>query len=221
VAGTAGLTLIFGGDAVVLVGGIPGAGKTTLLERAVRPGEARVLDSADVRRALRARFGRRVPYALYRPAVHALHLARVWRALPENGPLVIHDCATRGPLRRMLLRRARRAGRPVFLILLHVDPDVARRGQADRGRTVRRRAMRRHARRWGRMVTTGPVARPAPALLAEGYAGIRVLDRPGADAIGAVRFSGAAVPLGREVGSPELGAPASAVVPVEAAASSA
>jgi predicted kinase len=196
---TASVTLLFGHDAVVLVGGVPGAGKTRLLERAVRPGEAAVLDSAEVRRALRARLGRGVPYALYRPAVHAIHLWRVWRTLRKDGPVVIHDCATRGPFRRALLRRARRAGRPVSLILLHVDEGVARRRQWARGRVVRPRAMRRHVRRYGAMVAIEPALRPQDRLLAEGYAGVHVLDAASAGRVRELRFAGRA---GAEASSP-------------------
>jgi predicted kinase len=179
--------LLFAPGAAVIVGGIPGAGKTTFLARTVRPGNARVLDSAQVRRRLRARLGRRVPYALYRPLVHAIHLLCVWRALAGRGPVVIHDCATRGPLRRLMLRRAARAGRPVCLLLLEVDPVVARGGQHARGRLVRRRAMRRHERRCADLVTGAP-ARPSSALLGEGFADVRVLDRAAADAVAALRF---------------------------------
>src|SRR5919107_1001908 len=103
--------LLFAPSAAVIVGGIPGAGKTTFLARTVRPGDARVLDSAQVRRRLRARLGRRVPYALYRPLVHVIHLLRVWRALAAREPVVVHDCATRGPLRRLIAPRAPRARR--------------------------------------------------------------------------------------------------------------
>ena len=179
--------LLFAPGAAVIVGGIPGAGKTTFLARTVRPGDARVLDSAQVRRRLRARLGRRVPYALYRPLVHVIHLLRVWRALAAREPVVVHDCATRGPLRRLMARRAARAGRPVCLLLLDVDPSVARGGQRARGRRVRARAMRRHERRWAALVTGAP-PRPAPALLAEGFADVRVLDRAAADAVAALRF---------------------------------
>src|SRR5215218_6689115 len=100
--------LVYAPGAAVIVGGIPGAGKTTFLARTVRPGDARVLDSAQVRRALRARLGRRVPYALNRPVVHAVHLLQVWRALADPAPVVVHDRATRGPLRRLMLRRGAR-----------------------------------------------------------------------------------------------------------------
>ena len=179
--------MLFAPGAAVIVGGIPGAGKTTFLARTVRPGDATVLDSADVRRRLRARLGRRVPYALYRPVVHAVHLLRVWRALAGPAPVVVNDCATRAPLRRLLRRRAARAGRPVCLVLLDVDPPAARAGQAARGRRVRSRAMRRHERRWARMVDGTP-PRALPALLDEGFAEVRVLDRPAADAVAALRF---------------------------------
>jgi predicted kinase len=121
--------LLFAPGAAVIVGGIPGAGKTTFLARTVRPGDAIVLDSADVRRRLRARLGARVPYGLDRPLVHAIHLLRVWRALAEpagSAPVVVHDCATRTLLRRLLRRRASRPGRPVCLVLLDVDPAVER-----------------------------------------------------------------------------------------------
>jgi predicted kinase len=180
--------LLFAPGAAVFVGGIPGAGKTTFLARVVRPGDAVVLDSADVRRRLRARLGRRVPYGLYRPLVHLVHLLWVWRALADPGPVVVHDCATRGPLRRLLRRRAAWSGRPVCLLLLDVDPAVARGGQDARGRRVRTRAMRRHERRWARMVT-GPPPRPLPALCAEGFTDVRVLDRRAADVVAGLRFA--------------------------------
>jgi hypothetical protein len=117
----------------------------------------------------------------------AVHLLRVWRALAGSGAVVVHDCATRGPLRRLMRRRAADAGRPVCLVLLDVDPAVARGGQVARGRRVRARAMRRHERRWGRLVGGTP-PRPRPALLGEGFADVRVLDRPAADAVAALRF---------------------------------
>jgi predicted kinase len=177
--------LLFAPSAVVFVGGIPGAGKTTFLARTVRPGDAVVLDSAIVRRRLRTRFGRRVPYALYRPLVHLLHLLAVWRALAGTAPVLVHDCATRGPLRRLLARRAARPGRAVHLLLLDVDPAVARAGQSARGRRVRARAMRRHERRWARMVRR---RRPGAALLDEAFTDVRVLDRHAADRIVALRF---------------------------------
>jgi predicted kinase len=183
------LALLYAPRAAVIVGGIPGAGKSTLLARVVRAGDARVLDSAEVRERCRARLGRGVPYPLYRPVVHAVHLWRVWRALGAGGPVVVHDCATRPWLRRAMLTRARRAGRPVSLLLLHVDADVARHGQVLRGRRVRARAMRRHERRWRRVVGPGSPPRPSAVALREGFDDVLVLDRAGADAVQRIRFA--------------------------------
>jgi predicted kinase len=161
-AAPARIALLYAPRTAVIVGGIPGAGKSTLLARVVRDGDARVLDSAEIRDRCRARLGAAVPYALHRPIVHAVHQWRVWRALGAGGPVVVHDCATRAWLRRLMLARARRAGRPVCLLLLHVEGEVARSGQHARGRRVRARAMRRHERRWRRLVTpqrAGPAGR--------------------------------------------------------------
>jgi hypothetical protein len=47
--------------------------------------------------------------------------------------------------------------------------------------------MRRHERRWAGLVV-GEERRPSPALLAEGFADVRVLDRAAADGIAALRF---------------------------------
>jgi hypothetical protein len=76
----------------------------------------------------------------------------------------------------------------VCLLLLDVDPGLARGGQHARGRRVRAGTMRRHERRWSRMVTGTP-PRPTAALLAEGFADVRVLDRTAADAVASLRFA--------------------------------
>jgi predicted kinase len=180
------VVLLYGPSAVVFVCGIPGAGKTAFLARTVRPGDAVVLDSADVRRRIRRRLGRRVPYFVYRPLVHLVHVVRVWIALGRSAPVVVHDCGTRGALRRLLRRRATRPGRSVHLLLLDVDPAVARAGRAARGRRVRARSIRRHERRWAGLVCE---SRPGAALLEEGFADVRVLDRRAADAVAALRFA--------------------------------
>jgi predicted kinase len=187
-AAPARIALLYAPRTAVIVGGIPGAGKSTLLARVVRDGDARVLDSAEIRDRCRARLGAAVPYALHRPIVHAVHQWRVWRALGAGGPVVVHDCATRAWLRRLMLARARRAGRPVCLLLLHVEGEVARSGQHARGRRVRARAMRRHERRWRRLVTPERPVRPAAAVLGEGFDEVLVLDRAGADAVRRMRF---------------------------------
>jgi predicted kinase len=185
------MTLLLPPGAALIVGGVPGAGKTTLLGRAAHDGTALVLDSAEVRDVLRGRLGRRVPYAVYRPLVHTVHLWRVWRVLgAAHGEVIVHDCATRAWVRRMALRRARHAGRPLFLLLLDVDASVARRGQHDRGRLVRRHAMRRHERRWQRLVTRHGSPAPSVALSREGFAAVWIVDRVVAGAIDAIRFAG-------------------------------
>jgi hypothetical protein len=76
----------------------------------------------------------------------------------------------------------------VCLRLLDVDPALGRGGQYVRGRRVRARTMRRHERRCSRMVTGTP-PRPTAALLAEGFADVRVLDRTAADAVASLRFA--------------------------------
>lgn len=183
----AAVTLLLPARAAVIVGGVPGAGKTMLLQRTVAPGSAHVLDSAAVRDRLRRRLGRRVPYALWRPLVHSLHLIAVWRALGDGDaqPVVVHDCATRRWLRRAMLRRARRAARPAIALLLDIDGRVARDGQRARGRRVGDRVMRRHERRWRALIAPGTAQR----LQREGFVGVHVLDRAGADAVGALRFT--------------------------------
>jgi predicted kinase len=183
------LTLLFPPRAAVVVGGIPGAGKTTLLRRAVRSEDARVLDSADVRDALRRRIGGWAPYRVLRPLVHAGHLIRVWRALGAGDPVVVHECATRAWLRRAMVRRARAAGRPVFLLLLHVEPALARSNQIARRRTVRRGTMRRHERRWRELVGDDGALLASAAPRGEGFASVRVLRRADADAVEALRFA--------------------------------
>jgi AAA domain len=135
---------------LVLVGGLPGAGKTRLLDRLLgtAPAGTRGLDSEQVAARLHD-LGVRLPYRLLRPAVHALHRARVRRVLGGPQPVVVLTDPLTGRRRRAsVLRSARRAGREVRLLLLDVDPVEARRGQVDRRRQLGPRAMARHVRRW-------------------------------------------------------------------------
>ena len=139
-----------GRRALVLIGGLPGAGKTRLLARllAAAPPGTRGLDSEQVAAAL-ATAGLRLPYRLLRPVVHAVHRVRVRAVLRGGSPAVVLTDPLTSPRRRAsLLRSARRAAREVRLVLVDAAPEEARRGQADRRRTISARSMARHVRRW-------------------------------------------------------------------------
>jgi hypothetical protein len=144
------------GAVLVVIGGLPGAGKTTLLRRLLarpRPGVAGY-DSEQVGARLRAAGGR-VPYRLLRPWVHGRHRWRVLRGIGGDVPVVLlTDPWTSPRWRRAVLRSALRAGRSVRLVLVDASPQVARSGQAARGRTVTGRSMRRHTLRWGALLQT-------------------------------------------------------------------
>jgi hypothetical protein len=173
--------------ALLVVAGVPGAGKTTLLSRVDAPGSL-VLDPEPIR--VRYRYlgwlGR-VPYRLWRPLVHAEHLARVLLALPGRTGLIVHDTGTRGWRRRLLAGLARRWGRSGHLLLLDVTAEAALEGQRRRRRALRRSAFATHWRNWRQLraeLPAGPSADPGadPAgLAAEGWASVRLLDRPAAD----------------------------------------
>jgi predicted kinase len=188
---SAAVTLLFPARAAVIVGGVPGAGKTTLLERVATQGGACVLDSAAVRVRLRKRLGPRVPYALFRPLVHVLHQLAVWRALGSDGSdaVVVHDCATRRWLRRLMLWRAHRGRRPVVLLALDTDAGQARAGQRARERRVRDAVMRRHERHWSELLGADDGRAPGERLRLEGFTRVHVLDRSAADAVTALRFA--------------------------------
>jgi predicted kinase len=141
-------------NAVVVLAGIPGAGKSTLLRRLFPDGaygEVLVLDSGDVRERWRPMLGV-LPYSWWRPLIHLTHNVQVLRAMRGDGPVLVHECATRPWARRLIGWRARRSARPVHLILLDVPGEVARDGQQARGRVVRSRSMATHCRRWRQLV---------------------------------------------------------------------
>ena len=75
-------------DTVTVIAGLPGAGKTTLVNDI--PG---VLDSDRIRIAWEARLGR-LPYALWRPALHAWHLVSICRS--PTGRCAAPSCAGHG-----------------------------------------------------------------------------------------------------------------------------
>jgi predicted kinase len=130
--------------AVVVVAGLPGAGKTTLVAA-----ERGALDS-DALRETWAPNLRGLPYALWRPLVHAWHWLAIWRAAGRPEGVILVRPFTTGWLRRAVLRRARRHHPAVHLVVVDATPAQARAGQRARGRTVGERAMRRHERRWAR-----------------------------------------------------------------------
>jgi hypothetical protein len=172
--------------ALLVVAGVPGAGKTTLLSRVDAPGSL-VLDPEPIR----ARFQRLLgplPYRLWRPLVHAEHGLRVLLALPGRRGLIVHDTGTRGWRRRLLVALARRLGRTAHLLLLDVSAEDALEGQRRRRRAMRRSAFATHWRNWRDLRAEVPVADgpgaggPEPSgLRAEGWASVRLLDRPAAD----------------------------------------
>jgi hypothetical protein len=129
---------------VVVVAGLPGAGKTTLVAA-----EPRALDSDALRLAWAPRL-RGVPYALWRPLMHAWHWVAIWRALKRPEGVIVVRPFTAGRLRRAVLRRARRHHPAVHLVVVDATPAEAKAGQRARGRTIGSRAMRRHERRWAR-----------------------------------------------------------------------
>ena len=174
--------------ALLVVAGVPGAGKTTLLSRVDAPG-ALVLDPEPVRARL-ARWLGPVPYRFWRPLVHAEHIARVLAALPGPSGLIVHDTGTRGWRRWLLAALARRFGRAGHLLLLDVPAETALEGQRERRRTLGPAAFAAHWRRWRRLrdtlaAPTGPGDAgwdtAGAGLAAEGWASVRVLDRPAAD----------------------------------------
>ena len=198
---------------LVLVTGVPGAGKSTLLrrlfglrgneERTVLTAEGvRVIDSLQSRCWLRTWLGR-VPYPLWRWVVHVLHLARTAVAL-RGGPVVVHECGTRGPVRALLvlLRRLRRYG--MHVLMLDATPQEARNGQNARGRRVTERSHRVHSRRWRRLRAA---ARHGPSAFAPGARSLFVLDRRRARDLVRIRFDPCAStgdPLHAAVESPPV-----------------
>jgi AAA domain-containing protein len=174
-------------DAIVVLAGIPGAGKSTLLRRLFPDGaygDVRVLDSGDVRERWMPVLGV-IPYSWWRPLVHLTHYVQVLRAMRGDGPLLIHDCATRPWARRLIGWRARRSARPVHLILLDVSGFLARDGQQARGRVVRSGSMATHCRRWPQLLTE---AVNDPAHLVPGALSAIILTRRQANNMDKITF---------------------------------
>jgi AAA domain-containing protein len=161
--------------ALLVVAGVPGAGKTTLLSRLDAAGSL-VLDPEPIRERFQRLLGP-VPYRVWRPLVHAEHFLRVLLALPGPCGLIVHDTGTRGWRRRLLVGLARRCGRTGHLLLLDVSAEAALEGQRRRRRAMRGSAFTTHWRSWRRL----RAELPASGLCAEGWASVRLLDRPAAN----------------------------------------
>ncbi|MFF4649915.1 AAA family ATPase [Streptomyces sp. NPDC001380] len=195
----AGRELHYPAGDLLVVSGLPGSGKSTLIGRAVPPGVRRI-DSHDVRADFARRLPDRLPYAVYRPLVRAVHYWRLRGAVRGGGPVVVHDCGERGWVRGWLGRRARRQGRGLHLLLLDVDPEQASGGQRARGRAVSAAAFARHLAGWRRLLAE--VERAAPGgRLPGGAVSVVLLDRAGAGPPLLVRFggerAGGGLPAGR------------------------
>lgn len=163
--------------ALVLVAGLPGAGKSTLLRRVAPADGIAVIDSEWQRDRLARVLPVSVPYRRYRPLVHLLHRVAVVRAAVA-GPRVVavHLPATGAFLRALVALLAALTGRVAHLVWLDVDPEVALRGQAGRGRVVSSGCFAAHARR---ARATGAALRAGH--LPWGYARVAVLDRARAE----------------------------------------
>ncbi|WP_371400703.1 ATP-binding protein [Kribbella sp. NBC_00662] len=181
--------LRYAADAVVILAGIPGAGKTTLLRQLYPVGSdhggVRVFDSERLRDRWMRVLGR-VPYAWWRPLLHFAYYVRVLTAIRRGtGPLVVHDCATRPWVRRLIGWCASRGGLKVHLILLDVPGDVARSGQWARGRVVRSGSMATHCQRWPDLVAK---AAEDPGYVVPGALSARVLTRAQANGLERICF---------------------------------
>ncbi|MFV2198416.1 AAA family ATPase [Nocardiopsis sp. LOL_012] len=179
---------------LLLVAGVPGAGKSTLLrrlfglreneERTVLTAEGvRVIDSLQSRHQLGPLLGR-VPYPLWRWVVHVLHLARLAAAL-RGGPVVLHECGTRSPVRVLLALLCRLRRYELHVLMIDATPQEARNGQDARGRRVTERSHRAHSRRWRRLRAA---ARYGPTAFAPGARSLLALDRRGARELAWIRF---------------------------------
>ncbi|KPI30883.1 hypothetical protein OV450_1660 [Actinobacteria bacterium OV450] len=170
-------------DAAVVVCGLPGSGKSTLLR--AWAASATVVDPRVTRTSFEARMPAWLPYASYRPWARLRHMHWLRGELRRGGPLLIHDCGSRGWMRGWLARTARRAGRPLHMVVLDVGAHEALSGQHARRRLASRRVFALHQRGLARFLRR--VGRGGPAEV-PGIRSVVVFDRGQRDRITAVRF---------------------------------
>jgi hypothetical protein len=184
--------LTFPSGSLVLLAGLPGAGKSTLLDRLydLRGDETRPV-GADGVRVIDSRQSRNwwAPYLrglsprLRTPIVHVTHVSRIAWSMSRGHAVVAH---TRGTWPHILYGFAwfgRRVGAEVHLLMIDVDPEIARAGQLARGRVVTPPLFARHVRRWRMLVTRARAdgtLKPATS--------VTILDRTGADLLQSIRF---------------------------------
>ncbi|THA49784.1 AAA family ATPase [Streptomyces sp. A1136] len=177
------LRLSYPFDAAVVVAGLPGSGKSTLLR--AWADAATVVDPRVTRTACEARMPAWLPYAAYRPWARLRHMRWTRRELRSRRPLLIHDCGSRGWMRRWLAHTARRAGRPLHMVVLDVGSAEALSGQYARRRLASRRVFSTHQRGLGRFLSR--VEREG-LTGAHGITSLVLLDRGQRDRVTAVRF---------------------------------
>ncbi|MBB4915507.1 AAA family ATPase [Streptosporangium saharense] len=207
---TGATVLTYPPGSLVLLAGLPGAGKSTLLDRLyglsgderepVAADGARVIDSRQSRNWW-ARYLGPVPPRARTPLVHATHVWRIARAVLAGHDVVAHTRGTWPHILYGFAWLARRTGGEVHLVLLDVDPETARAGQLARGRTVTAATFARHRRRWRTLVGRARRGSLPPA------AGVTLLDRPAADRVGAIRFTGPPRPSARRRNAGRPGSP--------------
>ena len=194
VNGTTVRGVVYPRRSLLLVTGVPGAGKSTLLRRlfgfcedeartVLTPEGVRVVDSLQSRHRLGALLGR-IPYPLWRWVVHVLHLVRVAAAL-NGGPVVLHECGTRSPIRVLLTLLCRFRRYEMHVVMIDAAPQEARNGQNARGRRVTEHSHRTHSRRWRRLLAA---TRRRPTAFSSRVCSLLVLDREQARKLAWVRF---------------------------------
>lgn len=182
-------------DSVLVVAGIPGAGKTTLLRRLyglagrerapVRtPDGVLVLDSEQARNHWAARLAR-MPYRYWRPLVHLTHYLRLWHALGQDGPVVVHDCGTRTRMLALIARRAAHRRHDLHVILVDTPPALAYADARNRPRPLNTPGFHRHARRWQHLLAR--LANQPYRVLPHAHS-ITVLDRAAAGQLSTLDF---------------------------------